>query len=60
MTLHKKVWKDHANEAGQIPWPLGTNNNATYSQYRKKQVHPKAQKGLEQDEPQNQWKAVKT
>lgn len=52
--LYKKVWKDHANETGQILRPLGTNNNASYCQNRKKQVHPKVQKGWEQDETQNQ------
>lgn len=56
-TSHKQVGKDHGgSETGKIPWPLGTNYDATYSQHQKNQVHHKVQKGLEQAELQNQWK----
>lgn len=59
MAFHKQVGKDQGSETEKIPWLLGTNYDATYSQHQKNQGHHKVQKGLEQAEPQNQWKAVK-
>jgi len=47
VTLHQKVWKDHASETGQIPWPLGTNINAPIS---KKASAPQSRKG-----PRARW-----
>lgn len=60
MAFHKQIGKDHANETGKTPWHLGTNYDDTFSLHRKIPVHHKVQKGLEQAEPQNKWKAVKT